>query len=54
LGEQHQMELDDKVTLVWWFDCLEKMEKTALEVNNEDETSHRIFDDELEFSLWEN
>jgi len=30
------------------------MEKTALEVNNEDETSHRIFDDELEFSLWEN
>jgi len=57
LGEQHQMELDDNmsmVTLVWWFDCIQKMEQNALEVNNEDETFHGIFDEELEFSLLEN
>jgi len=57
LGEQHQMELDDNmsmVTSVWWFDCLQKIKENALEVNNEDETCHRIFNDEFEFSLWKN
>jgi len=55
-GERHQMELDDNMSLVtsfFWFDCLQKMEHNALDVNNEDETYHGIFDDELEFSLWE-
>jgi len=57
LGEQHQMELDDNmsmITSVWWFDCLQKLEQNALEVNKEDETCQRIFDDELGFSLWKN
>jgi len=57
LSEQHQMELDDNismVTSVWWFNCIQKMEQNALAVNNEDETCHGIFDEELGFSLWEN
>jgi len=54
LGEQYQMEWDDNmsmVTSVWWFDYLQKIEQNALKVNNEDETCHGIFDDELEFLL---
>ncbi|KAK7377152.1 hypothetical protein VNO80_02572 [Phaseolus coccineus] len=54
LGEQHQMEWDDNMSLVtsiWWFDCLQQMEHNALEVNNEVETCHGIFDDELEIPL---
>jgi len=57
LSEQHQMELDDNmsmVTSVWWFDCIQKMEQNAHEVNNEDKTCQGIFDEELEFSLWKN
>jgi len=42
------------ITSVWWFDCLQKMEQNALEVNNEDDTCHGIFDDELEFFLSKN
>ncbi|KAL9330811.1 hypothetical protein ACSQ67_000421 [Phaseolus vulgaris] len=57
LGEQHQMEWDDNmspVTSVWRFNCLHQMEHNALEFNNEVEKCHETFDDELEFSLWEN
>ncbi|CAJ1972372.1 unnamed protein product [Sphenostylis stenocarpa] len=57
LGEQHQMEWDDSmslVTSVWWFNCLQQMEHNAHEVNTEDDRCHEIFDDELEFPIWEN
>jgi len=57
LGQQHQMEWDDTkspVTSVWWHDCLQQMENNADEVNNGDDSFQWIFDNELEFPVWEN
>ena len=57
LGQQHQMEWDDTtnlITSVWWHDCLQQMENNAVEVNNGDDPFQGIFDDELEFPIWDN
>ena len=48
LGEQHQMEWNDTMSLgtsAWWFNCLKNMEH---EVKNEDGACH-IFDELNEF-----
>ncbi|TKY58070.1 myb protein I isoform X1 [Spatholobus suberectus] len=53
LGEQHQMEWNDTMSLVtsaWWFNCLKHMEHDAQEVKTEDGTCH-IFD---QFPTWLN
>lgn len=56
IGEQHQMEWNDKMNLVtsaWWFKFLKNMEPGPEEMNSEDDGFHP-FDEVMEFPAWLN